>query len=194
MRIAHLFLPLALGALLACTPAGEGPPPAASTVEPAEVDAIMGSLAVRDFAALAERVADDGLLVSPYLTIEPGHLRLSRDEVARCGTDPRVRDWGTWDGRGDAIRMTCADYFDRLVWVADFRAVRETVFDRPHPGSTDRDNHREVFPDAVVAWRHRPEYRDAAGQDHPWQSLHLIFVKRGTGWRLAAIVRGTRVI
>lgn len=195
MRIAHLFLALGLAALLSCTPAEERPEPAdAARPGGAEVDAVLRMLAERDFAALAGWVGEEGLLLSPYLTIEPDHLRLSRDEVARCASDGRVRVWGVWDGRGDPIRMTCAAYVARLVWVADFRSVKDTVFNRPLTGGVDRDNHREIFPEAVIAWRYRPEGRDAEGSYRPWQSLHLVFVRRGAAWRLAAIVRGTRTI
>jgi hypothetical protein len=190
MARTHRFLaPILVAGLAACT----APPPEAGRAGEPPVDEIVRMLAERDFAGLGRHVDAEGLRLSPYLTILPDSLRLSPAELARCADDTRIRQWGTWDGQGDPIRMTCAEYFDRLVWVADFRAVRETAFDRPLAGGTDIDNHRALYPNAVIAWRYRPEYRDAAGY-HPWQSLHLVFARRGGEWRLLAIARGTRTI
>jgi hypothetical protein len=158
------------------------------------VDEIMEALARRDFAKLARFVGAEGLLLSPYLSIGPDHVRLASADVARCGSDPQRRRWGDWDGSGDPILMTCKDYFDKLVWVTDFRRVGGTTFNKPFTRGTDVDNHLLLYPNAIVAWRHRAEHRDGKGTIRPWQSLHLIFARSGGRWTLRAIARGTWTI
>lgn len=176
--------------------------PARAQIAPAEaarigdplVVEILDLLARRDFDRLADRIAGGGLLVSPYLPLAEGRVRLSAGDLRACATDPRIRHWGNSDGSGAPIRLTCARYVARFLWTRDFRLAGRTSFNRPLTAGTDRDDHLERFPGAIVGWRYAAESRDRRGRLHPWESLHLIFVREYGEWRLAAIARGTWTI
>lgn len=188
----RLLLATCLVALSCAAPArAQMAPAAAARIGEPLMDAVVGLIARRDFHALAARIGAAGLLLSPYLSLAEGRVLLSADELRACATDPRIRHWGNRDGSGEPIRLTCGAYFDRYVWTADFTRIRQTSFNRPLTAGTERDDHLARFPNAIIGWRFMPEHYDRRGGHHPWQSLHLVFVREGGAWRLAAIARGT---
>lgn len=152
---------------------------------------VLRALAQRDFLRLASFVGPDGLKLSPYVMLDDGDVRLSRSEVARCGRSRRARLWGSKDGSGEDIRMTCGRYFANYVWDADYRKADEVLTDKRQRGLEPNNNHGYV-PGAVVVEFH---LREKAQPFRPWSSLRLVFRPSAQGpLRLIAITRDVRTI
>jgi hypothetical protein len=145
-----------LAALLALALAGfMGPAPQSATspetpphLMEGPAMAVLQALAQRDFLRLASFVGPDGLKLSPYVMLDDGDIRLSRSEVAQCGRSRRARLWGSKDGSGEDIRMTCGRYFANYVWDADYRKADEVLTERRQRGLEPNNNHGYV-PGAV---------------------------------------------
>ncbi|WP_114945099.1 hypothetical protein [Microvirga calopogonii] len=148
---------------------------------------VLDALATQDFNKLASFVGGEGLIVSPYVTIDDGDVRLSRAEVERCATDPRVRHWGEKDGSGDPIEADCRRYFEEFVWSADYRRADEVRYNEPRQRGNDINNNHAFAPDSVVVELHIRGKTVAT--DLEWKSLRLIFRRGDRGFSLIAITR-----
>lgn len=148
-----------------------------------------------DLAALAGRVhRDKGVRFSPYTYVRavpgaPGgeDLVFSADQVPGLGSDPTVYHWGTFDGSGEPIDLTFADYFDRFVYDVDFAAPGVVGFAETIGRGNTINNIPDVYPEAVTVEYHfegiDPQY---AGLD--WRSLRLVLEEKDGIWYLVGIV------
>lgn len=148
---------------------------------------VLEALADRDFQKLASFIGEKGLIVSPYVMIDGGDVRLSRTEVENCATSPQVRPWGEKDGSGDPIEANCGRYFEEFVWNADYRQADEVLYNEPRQRGNDINNNHEFAPDGIVVELHIRGEGDLAAMN--WKSLRLIFGMSDQGLSLIAITR-----
>lgn len=149
----------------------------------------LAALRARDGARLASLAhPGKGVLFSPYAYVHPADdVVLRADELRTAFSDPKVRAWGTTDGRGDTIELTFAKYFERWVYDVDFAAAPTVAYNREVGRGNISDNTATAFPDAVMVEQHfeqiDPRY---GGMD--WRSLRLLFEETGGAWKLVAVV------
>ena len=141
-------------------------------------DATIQALSAGDMAALASLVHPaDGLRFSPYANVLPEHLVFSPDQLLSLINDPTIYTWGAFDGSGEPIRMTFAEYFDRFVYSKDFAGAEQVSLDRRLGAGNTIDNSREFYPQAIIVEYYLPgENPEYGGLD--WQSLRLVFVQQ----------------
>ncbi|MCB5175685.1 hypothetical protein [Microvirga lenta] len=169
-------------------------PEAARDAAQGAVADILNALAGSDFRSLASHLGEEGLVVSPYVMLDAGDVRLSRAEVERCGEDPRVRLWGYRDGSGDPIEMTCRRYFSEFVWDADYRRADEVLYDEPRQRGLEPNNNHEFAPQGTVVELHIRETPEGVQPYKSWRSLRLVFRRGDQGLSLIAITRDIRTI
>jgi len=152
-------------------------------------DQAVAALRDRDFSALAAMVGSgSGVAFSPYGYVDSATaVTLTPAELRDPDTLNRVRVWGSFDGSGDPIEMTFADYYDAFVYDGDFAAADSVSADRRIGMGNTLDNLASEHPDARVVEYHlpgtNPEY---GGMD--WRSLRLVFQNNEGEWHLVAIV------
>jgi hypothetical protein len=185
-RLACLLF-LCLAAFTPKLPEGAPPPAAAERLARKSVADVLDALAHRDFKRLAAHVGEQGLALSPYVTLDDGDVRLSRAEVEQCTQDPRVRHWGEMDGSGDPIEVTCGGYFEKFVWNADYRKADEVLYNEPRQRGNDTNNNHTFVPGSIVVELHIRGKGDQAAMN--WKSLRLIFRDSDQGLRLIAVTR-----
>lgn len=150
---------------------------------------VLTALAKRDFKTLSAFAAGDGLIVSPYVTLDKGDVRLSRSAIEHCASDPKVRLWGHRDGSGDPIKMTCKSYFREFVWNTDYRKADEVLYNEPRQRGNDYNNNHRYFPGGIVVEYHFRESPEDIVRHVPWTGLRLIFYKEKDKLLLIAITR-----
>ncbi|AIQ11047.1 copper amine oxidase N-terminal domain-containing protein [Paenibacillus durus] len=172
---AHIILPL--------------DPASAEKVIAERAAAAVQALKAKDWAALSSMVhSSRGVRFSPYGYVDTAKdIVLSSGEIAAIGADGTVRTWGAYDGTGDPIKLTFAQYYDKFIYSADFAEAPEMGYNQTIGTGNSLNNARGVYPDAIVVEYHYdgfdPQY---AGMD--WQSLRLVFVKEGGQWMLVGII------
>jgi hypothetical protein len=124
---------------------------------------------------------------SPYAFVDVAQDRvLDRSALEALWTDERIYTWGSFDGSGDPIRMTSAQYVDRFVMDRDFaKATVITVNSRRARGNT-ADNSTEVYPRGTIV-----EYyvEPAEGQaEMDWAALRLVFEQDEGEWKLVGVI------
>jgi hypothetical protein len=178
---------LCLSIMAQSAPAAPLDPDAARHAAQGVVAAVLDALAYSDFTKLASFIGEEGSIVSPYVMIDGGDVRLSRTEVESCATDPQVRHWGEKDGSGDPIEVICSRYFEEFVWNADYRRADEVLYNEPRQRGNDINNNDAFAYDGIVVELHVRGKGDEAAMN--WKSLRLIFLESDHGLFLIAITR-----
>lgn len=159
--------------------------------------ALLESMQAGDFAAIAEWADEDGVTFTPYSTVNFTVDRtVTPAELAAFATDSAVYTWGIYDGSGESIEMTSADYWARFVWNTDYTAAPDVSVNRYVQQGNSWENAGNAYPCSpliVAEGQHSyVEYHfsgldpDYGGVD--WCALKLAFVRRGDAWKLAGIV------
>jgi hypothetical protein len=148
-----------------------------------------------DLDALADRVhPDKGVRLSPYTYVRamPGapegeDLVFSAAQIPGLASDPTIYHWGRFDGSGEPIDLTFAEYYDRFIYDAKFAAPDVVGFAETVGKGNTINNIADVYPLAVTVEYHfesiDPQY---AGLD--WRSLRLVLEEKNGTWYLVGIV------
>jgi len=124
-----------------------------------------------------------GLCLSPYnAACEKGMPLATLAELWESG---KKLTWGSYDGSGEAIRLSLQDYYRRLVWDRDFAAAKSVLYNAYVDRGGDHYDVLETHPGDVVVDFHVPQRRP---DQHDWRSLRLVFEKSADTWYLVAIV------
>lgn len=143
----------------------------------------------RDMAALSTMVhPQKGVRFSPYTFVDTtGDVVFSAADLPTAMADTTVYLWGAFDGSGEPINMTFAEYWARFVYDADFARPEIIGFNQIVGHGNTINNIADVYPGAVVVEYHfsgfDPQYN---GMD--WRSLRLVLEPFGGEWMLVGIV------
>lgn len=151
----------------------EAPPAPAPTVRE-QADAALSALAEKDMAALAELAHPDrGVRFSPYTYIEEEHVVLYPPALQSALSSDRKYLWGAYDGTGDPIQLTFAEYYDEFIYDRDFEFADERSYDGcPQRGNTI-NNIADFYEDATCVEYYLDGTDAYGGMD--WSSLRLLF-------------------
>ncbi len=129
-----------------------------------------------------------GLLFSPYAYVDMAEdLVFQAEEVAQLMSDDTVYTWGVFDGKGNPIEMTFAEYYDRFIYDVDFVNSEEVSVNEQISSGNTIDNSQEAFPDAKVVEFHFSGFDpDYAGMD--WKSLRVVIELEDDQWYVLAII------
>ncbi|NBI27446.1 hypothetical protein [Chengkuizengella marina] len=135
-----------------------------------------------------------GVRFSPYLYVDViSDLVFNTDQINGFLTDKNVYTWGFYDGTGDSIELTPAEYFNDFVYSADFANSEEVSYNETLAEGNMIQNQFEVYPNANIVEYYfsgfDPQYE---GMD--WQSLNLVFEEYNGDWFLVGIIKGAWTI
>ncbi len=140
-----------------------------------------------DYAAIAALVHPEyGVYFSPYSNINlSSNQWFSGDMLAVIDKAEEPFVWGVYDGSGEPISMTAAEYFARFVYDRNFAAAPIITVDRIAKSGNSLENTTELFPGCrFVDFYIPPESEDALD----WSLLRLIYEEHDGALYLVAIV------
>ena len=92
---------------------------------------------------------DKGVRFSPYANVnKDSDIVLTADQTTGMFDDNTTHTWGSFDGSGEPIEMTFADYYSRFVYDCDFEQAEQTAIDRLIGKGNTTNNQTEAYPDA----------------------------------------------
>ncbi|MCM3759205.1 hypothetical protein M3212_00235 [Alkalihalobacillus oceani] len=149
---------------------------------------VVDALAEKDFTTVADYVhPEKGVRFSPYAYVEKDHQSFTRESVRQMMSDSTVYFWGTYDGSGNAIELTPAEYYERFLYQKDFAQAEEIHFDQLTERGNTLHNAAEIYPDAHFVEFHLPGSEELAGMD--WASLIMAFEKWNGQWYLVGMIQ-----
>lgn len=103
--------------------------------------------------------------------------------------DSEQRTWGSFQGSGEPIKLTFAEYFKRFVYDADFVNDARISLNQAENKGTMINNINEVYPAGKYDYvDYHISSIDPQYQGMDWRSLRLVFEKIGEDRILAGIV------
>lgn len=173
----------------------EAPPTPTPTEEPhealtleASAELVITALAEMDFETVAAFVHPEmGLRFSPYTYVEETHLVFFPDELVDLMESEELFLWGVYDGTGDPIEMTFADYYDAFIYSADFANPEEMAVNEELGWSSMINNIEAFYPGSSFVEYHFSGFEEEYG-GMDWRSLRLVFIEEEGTWFLVGIV------
>lgn len=169
------------------------------SMSPAQAEATIGgraseaieALKNKDMQALSDLVhPEKGVGFAPYQYIDETNLTLTREELAGALADDTVRHWGAFDGSGDPMDMTFAEYYDRFIYNHDFSTAPNISYNKFKGHGNSINNMFLVYPEAIGVEYHFPGF-DPQFEGMDWNALYLVFEQHTDGnWYLVHISHG----
>lgn len=168
-------------------------------ISPTEVETIIAPTAQQAIQALRNRdmvrIAgmahpEKGVLFSPYGSAQATNVILKADQLSGALADSTIYTWGSYDGTGEPIELTFADYFERFVYSQDFAQAPQIGYNQVIGGQYRAE---DFDPSSVMVEYHFPGFEPRyEGMD--WQSLRLVFEQQEQGWYLVGIIHNQWMI
>ncbi len=143
----------------------------------------------KDMATLATLVhPKKGVRFSPYTYVDVANDAVfSAAELPTAPENPTAYIWGAFDGSGEPINMTFAEYWQRFVYDANFAQPDVIGFNQTVGRGNTINNITEVYPGAVVVEYHFTGF-DPKLEGMDWRSLRLVLEPLDGEWVLVGIV------
>ncbi len=147
-----------------------------------------------DFDALSRMISANGLRLSPYACVDPATDQvLTAQQLATVPTDTATYIWGSWDGSGDPISMTPAEYWARFVNDWSFAMAPEIGLNTLISTGLAVENLTEVYPESQFVDFFVPS-ADPINDGLDWKGLRLVFTEEDGSWKLAATIAVPAII
>lgn len=165
----------------------EGLPPTA--IEAATT--VMTALKNSDMSTLTGWVhPEKGLRFSPYAYVDTEKdIVITRGELERAMEDTTEREWRTFPGSGEQIKMTFAEYYKRFVYDVDFIEDAKVAVNEGLGEGANVNNLNEVYPKESYDFvEYHIDSIDPSVEGKDWRSLRLVFEKIGEDHALVGII------
>ncbi|MDL2273749.1 hypothetical protein LJC34_04300 [Oscillospiraceae bacterium OttesenSCG-928-G22] len=169
--------------------AGPSESPPASKIVIDEAYRVVRLIRNEDYPALSEAIhPEKGVVFVPYSYVEPdGAHVFTPAQVKGFATDKNTYLWGSYDGSGEPIQFTPAEYFAMFVYNADYENAPVVTVNTVARSGNAIENVAEAFPEAQFVDFHFPELeKKYEGLD--WCSLRLVFEEFGGKPCLVAVI------
>lgn len=165
----------------------EGLPPTAMEA----ATTVMSALKNGDMSTLAGWVhPEKGLRFSPYAYVDTKKdIVITRGELEGAMKDNTEREWRTFPGSGEQIKMKFAEYYKRFIYDADFIEDAKIALNEGLGEGANINNLNEVYPKESYDFvEYHIDSIDPSVEGKDWRSLRLVFEKIGEDHALVGII------
>ena len=130
----------------------------------------------------------NGVRFSPYGFVDTNTNKVfSAEEFLQAIDKKNIIHWGSYDGSGDSILLTAAQYFRKFIYNADFLDAEKSSLNKRIGQGNSLDNLKLVYPGCNYTESHFSGFdKKYGGMD--WTSLKLVFEFYGGRNYLVGIV------
>lgn len=101
--------------------------------------------------------------------------------------DPALRTWGTYDGSGEAIRLTFEQYYKKFVYDHDYAKAEKIGYNEAWGKGNTTNTIKQAYPEAVAVEYYFSGF-DPKLEGHDWTSLSLILEHKDGEWYVTGVV------
>jgi len=151
---------------------------------------VLENIRDNDFIALSQIAHPEyGVVFTPYATINLStDRRFSAEQLAILNLDTHSYIWGVYNGSGEPIELTVAEYFNRFIPAGDYLDASVVGVNRIVKSGNALENITDVFPDVKFVDFHIPGGDRDTPDEYSWSSLRLGFEEYESTLRLVVIV------
>lgn len=129
-----------------------------------------------------------GIRFTPYSYVDISSDKVfTASQIPNLMSDATIYTWGSYDGTGDPIDLTFADYYEEFIYDQDFNNPHIIGNNTIIGTGNSLDNLTDIYPNGEFVEFHftgfDPQYE---GMD--WASLKLVFEEDNGTWYLVAII------
>lgn len=152
-------------------------------------DKVILALKAKDAQAISGFVhPEKGLRFTPYTSVDlERDLVFTAEEVKNFFTDKKKYMWGYYDGIGDEIILTPAEYYDVFVYSNDFADPEKIGYNEVFTYGNAVENQFEAYPGTIIVEYYFSGF-DPKYEGMDWQSLRLVFEEYEGDWKLSGII------
>jgi len=150
---------------------------------------VLTAISERDMKTLAQYVhPEKGVRFTPYTYVQPDQdIVFNKEQIEGFFEDKKTYLWGHYDGTGDEIRLTPAEYYEKFIYTADFLNAEQVGYNTVLSFGNALENQFEVYDNPIVVEYYFSGFNpDYAGMD--WQSLRLVFEEYNSKLLLVGII------
>lgn len=169
---------------------GVSAPAQAKAIIEARAQETVTAIKNKDMAVLKNMThPDKGIRFSPYCYVDvKKDLVFKTEQLESLTSDKTVHTWGSYDGSGEPIKLSFADFYSKFVYDHDYAKPEKTGYNETFGKSNTVNNIRTIYPESIVVEYYFSGF-DAKLEGHDWASLSLVFEKKGDIWYLSGLVR-----
>lgn len=145
----------------------------------------------KDMEHLAKLVhPEKGVQFSPFAHIDTTKdIRVKAGELSAMWKDGSQKTWGQYEGSGEPIKLSFADYFKKFVYDHDYAAAPKIGYNKTIGQGTMNNNLFTVYPkDKFITVEYHFDGLDKQFEGNDWASLRLVYENIGEDWFLVAVV------
>lgn len=144
----------------------------------------------REYAKLDSLIhPQEGIRFSPYATIDAGDdKKFSREaynQLISANKNKKLK-WGSYDGSGDPILLTPAEYFRKFVYDGNFVNPDKKGVNKMLGSGNSINNLKAAYPGSNYTESYLSGTKKNGGLD--WRSVRLVFKEEGGKYYLVGIV------
>lgn len=145
-------------------------------------------LKANNFTELTKYFSSKGVLFSPYGFIDTAKSKkLTAEDFLESINKKWLLTWGSYDGTGEPIKLSCTDYFKKFVYNADYLNAEAVGFDQVMKQGNSLNNLNKIYPNHhFIDYYFSGFEQKNNGMD--WTSLRLVFEKEDGQYFLVAII------
>ena len=150
---------------------------------------LMNALKNKDAKTIAAYVhPEKGVRFTPYTRVSlDNDMIFDKEDILTFFEDENIYLWGWYDGSGEEIKLTPAQYYEQFVYSADFINAKEIGYNEVLTGGNVIENQFEVYENSIIVEYYIPEI-DPQFEGLDWQSLRLVFEEYEGSWKLVGII------
>lgn len=152
-------------------------------------DKVIKAISEKDMETLSKTIhPEKGVRFTPYTYVSPEQdIVFDKDQLENFFRDENTYLWGIFDGKGDEINLTPAEYFEKFVYTSDFINAEEVGYNTVLSFGNMLENQFEIYENPIIVEYYFSGFNpDYAGLD--WQSLRLVFEEYEGQWYLVGII------
>lgn len=164
------------------------PEPAKTAIEATTQQAIE-AIQSKDFEALAGLShPEKGVRFTPYT-----HVSTEKDQVFKAEDlknffqDDKVYFWGYYDGSGEDMKLTPAEYYEEYIYTADFVKAEKVGYNEVLSFGNVLENQFQVYENPIIVEYYFSGF-DKKYEGMDWQSLRLVFQHYDGSWKLVGVI------
>lgn len=152
-------------------------------------DEALAALKEKDMDAFSKLVyPEKGVRFTPYSYVNlEEDLVFTVDQLKTLLDSKKKYMWGHFDGTGDPMELTFAEYYEKFIFDVDFTEAPEVGYNKVLGQGNSLNNTDEAYPSANVMEFHFPEI-DPQYEGMDWRSLKLVFEKKDNNWYIVGVI------
>jgi hypothetical protein len=149
---------------------------------------VINLLKDKDLPRLAAYVhPTEGVRFSPYGYVNTEtDITMQASIVQNAFEEHGIFDWGSYDGSGQSIDLSFADYYEKFIYDHDFVNADQIGYNTIIGKGNTINNATEVYGDSYIADYHFKG--TAANNFMDWSSLRIVLVEYNRDWVVVGII------